>query len=240
MVPASPCPVLFGVRAVDPAAAARAAACVRGERAAESTLFLTNHGSDDHLVPGPLGGWASATSQATRVRVAGEPESRGGHVFLPVEADGCEAMVAAYAPTGRLRESVRALRPGDAIVACGQVASPGHLNLEKFGVLSRRPRRALDGGTSRPSCPRCGGPFRSAGRGVPRRCRRCHLRAPASDALPSYSPAEIAAGAAAQSAADSATQATSTGGGVEWREATPSARRHLARPLRFGAPRVFG
>jgi tRNA(Ile2)-agmatinylcytidine synthase len=83
--------------------------------------------------------------------------------------------LAAYRPTGRLREVVYGLRPGDVVRVMGGVKPKPQgltLNLEKLEVLElaehvlHRP----------PKCPRCMRRMESAGKGKGYRCKRCGAR----------------------------------------------------------------
>lgn len=164
-VPSSPCPVLWGLRGTDPADLARAAAALGPQRPVAETLFLTNHGSDDHLVDREPGEAAFFESPRVRGRVAREPAERNGHVFVDVGGLRC----AAYAPTRSFRRVVAALRPGDDVTVCGgcHEGPDGRatLGIEKLLVHEAAPRRL-----GNPLCPRCGRAMRSAGRNAGYRC----------------------------------------------------------------------
>jgi tRNA(Ile2)-agmatinylcytidine synthase len=128
----------------------------------------------------------------------------------------------AFAPTGRFRDRVRALRPGDRVTVCGEYGvrgdgpggdgelerdgdgdDPAALKLEKFAVrdLVRTERRV-------PACPDCGRSMESAGRDQGYRCRDCRTTAPGKERVPVER--ELARG---------------------WYEVPPTARRHVAKPL---------
>ena len=114
-------------------------------------------------------------------RVATDPETRrGGHVFVGLESgetggdvgdrgpdDGPRLECAAFEPTKRFRDRVRALRVGDRITACGEVAR-GTLKLEKFAV-----RELVTTERVTPTCPDCERRMKSAGRNQGYRCRDC-------------------------------------------------------------------
>jgi tRNA(Ile2)-agmatinylcytidine synthase len=109
---------------------------------------------------------------------------------------------AAFEPTGRFRDRVRALRVGDRVTACGEV-SDGTIKLEKFAVrdLVRTERIT-------PECPDCERRMESAGRDQGYRCRDCGTTA--------------AARVASEVARDLE---------PGWYEVPPHARRHVATPL---------
>src|SRR2546428_12796638 len=110
MAPPAPCPILFGIGGDDPQAWPAAMRPVRGESPAGWLIFETNQGTDDHVLPAPS--CEPRTTVQVDRQVSGRPHTiRGGHVI--VEMDGLDA--AAYEPSKRFREIVRALRPGDSV-----------------------------------------------------------------------------------------------------------------------------
>jgi tRNA(Ile2)-agmatinylcytidine synthase len=198
--------VLYGIRGDDADATRACAAAVETEPVERRATFTTNQGTDVHLADGRPGDARDGRSYRLTATVATEPETRqGGHVFLAVAdpADGATLDCAAFAPTGRFRDRVRALRAGDRVTVCGEVAE-GTLKLEKFAA------RALVA-TERvtPTCPSCGRRMESAGRGQGYRCRGdCGTTAP---------------GKAERALARDLERG--------WYEVPPSARRHVAKPL---------
>ncbi|MHB8586780.1 MAG: TiaS agmantine-binding domain-containing protein [Thermoplasmatota archaeon] len=209
MVPSSPCPVLFGVRSTRSETAQAGVVGVKSEPFVESTLFVTNHASDDHLVPREAGRIEPRTSAVVRVTIAEEPRRRGGHVFVRAGDATGELDLAAFAPTHRFRDQLAALLPGDEVAAMGQVTAGHVINLEKFCLHRAAPRVHR---LSKPSCPSCGRALKSSGTKGPFRCRRCATEAPRG----------FVVGPTPQTPA--------------WMEVPASARRHLARPLKLGAP----
>jgi len=202
-VPHTPGPVLYGVRGDDPAAVDRVAAGIRSEPVATWARFWTNQGTDAHLTAGTMGALRDARAYRVDGTVATAPETRrGGHVFLTL-ADGDEALpCAAFEPTKRFRDRVRALRPGDRVTVCGEVTD-GTLKLEKFAVRELVRTEAVV-----PTCPDCGRRMESAGRGQGYRCRGCRTSAPGKVEQP-------------------VERAIEPG----WYEVPPVARRHVAKPL---------
>ncbi len=205
-VPHTPGPVLYGVRGDDPAAVDRVAAAIEGEPAATSARFLTNQGTDAHLREGTVGDLRDGRCYRVDGVVASAPATRrGGHVFFEL-ADGDAAVrCAAFEPTKRFRDRVRALRPGDRLTACGEVAD-GTLKLEKFAV-----RELVRSEPAVPPCPDCGRSMESAGRDQGYRCRPCGTTAPGKVDRPVER--ELEPG---------------------WYEVPPVARRHVAKPLARG------
>jgi tRNA(Ile2)-agmatinylcytidine synthase len=215
-VPNAPGPILYGIRGDDPDVVRSVAEHIDSEPVEREALFLTNQGTDAHLRDASVDDLRELRDgRAYRVDcvVAGEPATRrGGHVFVPVvaadddEAAGDEATAeidcAAFEPTKRFRDRVRALRPGDRLTVCGEVAN-GTLKLEKFAVrdLHRTAERT-------PVCPDCGNRMSSAGRNQGYRCRDCETAAPGKEAVAVER--ELEQG---------------------WYEVPPCARRHIAKPL---------
>jgi tRNA(Ile2)-agmatinylcytidine synthase len=211
-VPRTPCPVLYGIRGDDPAACRRVADAIESEPIATERTFLTNQGTDVHLTdladPDP-GDLAENRSYRLDGTVVGDPETRrGGHVFVPfalgeAAAGGEPALdLAAFEPTKRFRDHVRALRPGDALTVCGEVAD-GALNLEKFRVDALVTTDAVT-----PTCPDCDRRMESAGADQGYRCRDCGTSAPGKVDVPLERDLERG-----------------------WHEVPPRARRHVAKPL---------
>ncbi|MFB6140483.1 MAG: DUF1743 domain-containing protein [Halosimplex sp.] len=204
-VPRTPCPICHGIRGDDPEVVRSVAGEIDGEPVARRALFVTNQGTDAHLRDAAGFG---AVSEGRAYRVTGDvvepPETReGGHVFCTVESDdGERAEIAAFEPTKRFRDRVRALRVGDRVTVCGEV-SDGTLKLEKFAV-----RDLVTTERVTPDCPDCGRSMSSAGAGQGYRCRDCGTSADGKVAVPIER--ELESG---------------------WYEVPPCARRHVAKPL---------
>ena len=225
-VPHTPGPVLYGVRGDDPGAVRAVAAQIGSEPVDRAALFVTNQGTDAHLRDGVIGSLEGGCAYRVEAVVDGEPETRrGGHVFVELRApeDAAEAVdpsepaaadggalshgaatieCAAFEPTKRFRDRVRALRPGDRITACGEV-SDGTLKLEKFAV-----RELVETELTTPECPDCGRRMESAGAGQGYRCRDC--------------------GTSTEGKVERRIRRELERG---WYEVPPVARRHIAKPL---------
>ncbi|RLM76335.1 tRNA(Ile)(2)-agmatinylcytidine synthase [Halorubrum sp. Atlit-26R] len=224
-VPNAPGPILHGIRGDDPAACRAVAADIESEPVDRAATFLTNQGTDAHLAPGRIGDLRDGAGYRVAGVVASAPETKqGGHVHVDVAsgdgadeasrggpaADADALRAVAFAPTGRFRDRVRALRPGDRVTLCGEhevredAAGPeSTLKLEKFAV-----RDLVRTAPAVPTCPDCGRSMSSAGRGQGYRCRDCGTSAPGKVAEPIER--DLDAG---------------------WYEVPPSARRHVAKPL---------
>lgn len=203
-VPRTPGPVLFGIRGDDTATVDAVAASITGERPANAALFLTNQGTDAHLRPGEIGDLRDGRAYRVDATVASPPETRrGGHVFVDLTTgEDAAVTAAAFEPTKRFRDVVRALRVGDRVTACGEV-SEDTLKLEKLAVRSLvRTVPAV------PTCSNCGRSMESAGRAQGYRCRECGTAAPGK--VERRLERDLERG---------------------WYEVPPVARRHVAKPL---------
>ncbi|WP_049888155.1 MULTISPECIES: tRNA(Ile)(2)-agmatinylcytidine synthase [unclassified Natrinema] len=212
-VPHTPGPILHGIRGDDPDSVRAVADRIESEPVAGGRLFVTNQGTDVHLRDGSIGTVENGRAYRVEGRVASEPETRrGGHVFVDIEPPAAEAAdgdrsaerltCAAFEPTKRFRDRVRALRVGDRITACGEVAD-GTLKLEKIAVRDLvRTERVT------PICPDCERTMESAGRKQGYRCRDCET-----------------------SAAERAEHPLERDLEDGWYEVPPCARRHIAKPL---------
>jgi tRNA(Ile2)-agmatinylcytidine synthase len=211
IVPSTPCPLLFGVRATSPHELKEAAATVRaGEPWSGWMLFATNQGTDAHVVESTVERAEPMVTVRMEGKVARQPRRIvGGHVLFPLEGDaGGKIDCAAYEPTKAFREVVAALRAGDRVRAVGAVREDRRtVNLEKLEIVSTQPRLP---DSVNPPCPKCGTRMKSAGARAPYRCRKCGAKREKSG-LPPGAPL--------------------AGPKLGWYEVPIAARRHLARPI---------
>ncbi|RQG90142.1 DUF1743 domain-containing protein [Natrarchaeobius halalkaliphilus] len=217
-VPHTPGPILYGIRGDDPETVRKVARRIDGEPVASSQLFVTNQGTDAHLQDGAIADVRDGHAYRLEGRVASDPETRrGGHVFFDLVeprndadrsanstagVDGPILECAAFEPTKRFRDRIRALRTGDRITACGEV-SRGTLKLEKVAV-----RGLVTTASVTPVCPDCERTMESAGRGQGYRCRDCGTTASKKSVIGVERDLENG-----------------------WYEVPPCARRHIAKPL---------
>lgn len=216
-VPHTPDPVLFGIRGASPADVAVARSFVRSETPAVEQTYVTNQGTDAHLVPGRIGALGDGRSYWIEATVTGLPvTAKGGHVAV-LMADGGDhgggrLRCMAYEPTKGFRRIVRALLPGDRVIVAGSYKGES-LNLEKICILSCAPQVRQ----RPPVCPACGKRMTGAGRDKGYKCRSCGARERIAES--SAVPRGIRPG---------------------WYEVPSCARRHLAKPLCRGEPDLFG
>ena len=202
-VPHTPGPILHGIRGDDPDAVREVARRIESEPVDRTQLFVTNQGTDAHLRDGEVSTVRDGRSYRLEGTVASEPETRrGGHVFFSLEDGGERLECAAFEPTKRFRDRVRALRAGDQLTVCGEI-SRGTCKLEKFAV-----RDLVETEQVTPSCPDCGRTMKSAGRNQGYRCRDCDTHADGKVREPLERDVEEG-----------------------WYEVPPCARRHVAKPL---------
>ncbi|QSZ67560.1 DUF1743 domain-containing protein [Methanofollis aquaemaris] len=208
-VPHTPDPVLFGIRGESPAWVEAAAGHIVAEEEALAQVWVTNQGTDAHLVSGTIGTLLDGRSYCVEATVAERATTgEGRHVEIKVR-DGDERLrCMAYEPTKGFRDVVRALVPDDQVVVCGSYKN-GSLNLEKVRLIDA----AADVRYRPPICQTCGKRMTSAGREKGYKCRRCGAREAEPECV--VSPRSISTG---------------------WYEVPPTARRHLSKPLVRGEP----
>jgi tRNA(Ile2)-agmatinylcytidine synthase len=200
-------PVLFGIRGDSPFSVSRATSCIGSEQYGFFQIWLTNQGTDAHLLNGRVGDLREGHSYRVFGTVCSVPRTgRGGHVTFTITDNQQILTCMAFEPTKGFRDTIRSLIPGDRIVGAGSFGA-GALNLEKIylfpGEVSFRKKA--------PVCPLCLKQMTSAGTGKGYKCRKCGRR----EVLPDCT----------------AITRTVTSG---WHEVPPSARRHLSRPLLRG------
>nr|WP_218644694.1 tRNA(Ile)(2)-agmatinylcytidine synthase [Natronomonas gomsonensis] len=202
-VPRTPGPVLYGIRGDDAVACRAVADRIRSEPIDRERTFVTNQGTDGHLREGTVSTAREGRSYRLDATVRTAPETRqGGHVFFRVGDAEAELRCAAFEPTKRFRDHIRALRPGDELTVCGELKD-GTLKLEKFAVRDLDRTELVT-----PTCSACGRSMESAGRGQGYRCRDC--------------------GTAADGKVERRLDRELS---VGWYEVPPRARRHIAKPL---------
>jgi len=197
-------PVLFGIRGSDPQAIMEAFEIIKSEPVERKVLYLTNQGTDAHILAGKIGTVRESQSYRLHGFVA-EPARAiaKGHLFIPLQDGSARINCAAFEPTKNFRGIVSKLAAGDELEVFGSVRD-GCLNLEKINVLHLAEQVEL----SSPLCPSCGKRMESAGRGQGYRCRHCKTRAEGQERH--VIPRGIEPG---------------------YYEVPPCARRHLSKPL---------
>jgi len=215
IAPASPCPVLFGIRGDSPSDLLEARKRVISEEPDRWLLFLTNQGTDDHLMRRRISDTAPRQGAILKGRVTRKAHCiAGGHVFFDIADRSGSITCAVYEPSGSVRAAARALAPGDVVEIYGSVReTPFELNVEKLHILSLS---AAGVKVENPVCPKCGKHMKSTGKASGFRCRKCGTRSPVSAARIEERVAPAPG----------------------WYEPPIASRRHLYKPLkRFGIER---
>ncbi len=205
--PHSPCPVLFGIRGDNEAAIYKAYGFIHAEPVERKMLFITNQGTDFHLIPLDV-----ATKEQLREFhsygldgvVCTNPRTvEGGHVVFSIAlSDSGTIECITYEPTKGFRSTIRALRVGDLIRVYGSEKN-GTVNIEKIEL------KQLNYAEERnPRCANCGRSMKSAGQLQGYRCKRCGTYRADKDVV-------------------TVNRAIEEG----LYEAPPVARRHLSKPL---------
>ncbi|PKG33717.1 tRNA(Ile)(2)-agmatinylcytidine synthase [Methanoregula sp.] len=203
-VPHTPDPVLFGIRGESAYWVMAARQMVRSEPPVLEQIWVTNQGTDAHLLDADIASLREGLSYRVRGTVIGRPKTgTGGHVSFTMGAEAHQVRCMAYEPTKNFRQVIRELRPGDNILACGSFKK-GSINLEKIQVIALNAEKNV----RPPLCTACNKRMTSDGRGKGWKCKKCGARAdePEEEEVP---------------------RMLNTG----WYEVPPTARRHLARPL---------
>ena len=208
-VPHTPDPVLFGIRGESPRWVMAARRMIRSEPPGLEQIWVTNQGTDAHLVDGTIGALREGLSYRVRGTVAEAPKTgTGGHVSFTIRDGDNAVRCMAYEPTKNFRQIVRQLVPGDEVIVCGSYKK-GSINLEKMRIVSL----ASATSTRPPVCTACSKRMTSDGKGKGWKCKKCGARADVPDIR--EIPRTLKPG---------------------WYEVPPTARRHLAKPLCRGEP----
>ena len=208
-VPHTPDPVLFGIRGESPSWVMMARSMVESEKPAIEQIWVTNQGTDAHLLAGRIGELQDGLSYRVHGTVADAPKTgMGGHVSFTIRDRNYTVRCMAYEPTKNFRQIVRQLVPDDEVIAVGSYKK-GSINLEKMKVVALAKATT----TRPPVCTACNKRMTSDGKGKGYKCRKCGAHANDQEIL------EIS-------------RTLKPG----WYEVPPTARRHLAKPLCRGEP----
>lgn len=212
ITPHTPCPVLFGIRAVDLGCLEKAMRMIKTEEPIERyIIYKTNQATDAHIVVANLSEVKPYMSVAVRGTVTSKPCTiKGGHTFVDITDGRVSFRLAAYEPTRSFRKVVRSLIPGDEIMAYGSYkpkeGEPPTINLEKLRILQLVEKVVL----RNPICPVCGKRMKSEGKGKGFGCPSCGYEMKTLSKVKMTLPRSIKEG---------------------MYEVPPRARRHLAKPV---------
>jgi len=208
-VPHTPDPVLFGIRGENPSWVMVARQMVQSEKPGIEQIWVTNEGTDAHILAGRIGELCKGLSYRVKGIVADAPlTTTGGHVSFTLSHGDHTVRCMAYEPTKNFRQIVRQLVPGDEVIAVGSFKK-GSINLEKINIVSLAHPVTL----RPPICISCNKRMTSNGKGKGWKCKKCGAKA--------WEP-EV----------KEISRSLNTG----WYEVPPTARRHLAKPLCRGEP----
>ncbi|MCK5038009.1 MAG: DUF1743 domain-containing protein [Thermoplasmata archaeon] len=210
IAPSSPCPILFGIRGDNESTLPKAMDILKTEKADRWLIYLTNQGTDDHIIPKPLGSLEPYSSIMTSGMVSKTPKMiAGGHLIFGIFSRGKEVDCTIYEPAKKFRDVGMKLRVGDVLTILGGVREkPFTINVEKIHVDILATHRVK---VSNPICSSCGKSMKSIGRDRGYRCAKCGTKAGEEDAEFMDEEREL---------------------DTIWYEPTVSSLRHLAMPLK--------
>ena len=203
-VPHTPDPVLFGIRGESPAWVMGARQMIQSEKPGIEQIWVTNQGTDAHILAGRIGELKEGLSYRVHGLVENNPlTTAGGHVSFILRESDHTLRCMAYEPTKNFRRIIRDLVKGDEIIAYGSYKK-GSINLEKIRIMGI----AAPESTRPPLCTACNKRMTSDGTGKGYKCKKCRTRA-----------------------REPQVQKISRSLTPGWYEVPPTARRHLAKPL---------
>lgn len=207
MVPSTPCPVMYGLRGDVEADLIEAAPKIRTETIERWMVFLTNQGTDDHIITHPRELIPNQSYRIEGTVVSKSKHIAGGHDFIDLETSFGTLSCGAYEPSKEFRYAVDWLYPGDRVEVIGELRDePRTLNIEKLHVISTVDEYRK---ISNPICPICSRTMKSTGKGNRFKCKKCHTKS--SSPIVELETRQIVPG---------------------WYEPPTSARRHLSKPLK--------
>jgi len=209
IAPASPCPILYGIRGDKEQDLPEAAAAVRSERIARHMIFLTNQGTDDHITRTSISRLEPFTSVSVIGNVTSAPRTiKGGHLIFSLSNGHNVVDCTIYEPAKSFRRIGEVLVPGDRLLVMGGVREkPFTINVEKVRIQKLANVREK---VANPMCPKCSKRMKSIGKDQGYRCS-CGKKVGENEA-------EFRA----------LRRAASTG----WYEPPVGSRRHLSKPLK--------
>lgn len=175
IVPATPCPVMYGFRGDDISDLIRGHDIIKTEPQSRWLVFLTNQGTDDHIIYDcPREEFIPNSSYSVKGIVKKVERIRGGHTFMTIDSEYGGVVCAAYEPSREFRHAIDWLTPGDKVEVLGELReSPRSLNIEKLHVLETVDEYEK---ISNPVCPSCNRLMVSVGKGKGYRCRQCKTK----------------------------------------------------------------
>lgn len=174
MIPATPCPVLYGLRGDVEKDVIAAAGTLRTEKIYRWFVFLTNQGTDDHILYDADELIPNQSYSVIGKVISKAKHIEGGHVFTDIETRYGIITCGTYEPSKEFRLAFDQLVPGDDIEVLGEFReSPRTLNVEKLHVITVADDLEK---ISNPECPICGKKMNSIGKDQGFRCKKCHTK----------------------------------------------------------------
>ncbi len=203
--PGTPCPVLYGIRGDSVEDLPKASNAVNSEHPDRKLIFLTNQGTDNHIIRNfeniPLKSYYLEGTVDSVKRIP------GGHLIFVLKTSRGNIDCTVYEPAKTFRSAISWLIPGDCVGVMGELReSPRTLNVEKLKVISLIKEIKK---ISNPVCDSCGKTMESVGKNKGYRCRDC--KTTSSEAIFEEKMRWILPG---------------------WYEPPSSSRRHLSKPLK--------
>lgn len=207
MVPSTPCPVMYGLRGDVESDLIEASSKIITEPIERWMVFLTNQGTDDHIIHNPRKFVPNQSYSIEGTIVSLPRHIEGSHVLIDMETKYGIVTCAAYEPSKEFRYVLDWLVPGDKVEMLGELRDePRTLNIEKVHVISVADEFVK---LSNPICPICSRTMKSTGKGDHFKCKKCHTRS--SQPVKKEVRRQIVPG---------------------WYEPPTAARRHLSKPLK--------
>ena len=181
VAPHGPDPVLLGIRGETAEIVFEAFRMIKIREPIERwVIFRTNHGTDAHFHNLQTSEKLLPNRPIVLRGIVGDRPMRitGGHVFFTLNHQNAMIRCAAFEPTGRFREVVVRLLPGDEVTVFGGLRKhaehlPLTINLEKMLIHHIVDQLKFHN----PVCSRCGKRMKSAGKYQGFRCEKCSITA---------------------------------------------------------------
>lgn len=170
MVPGTPCPVMYGLRGECSEDLTKASEMIDSEPLERKMIFLTNQGTDDHIIYN-FKTLVPMSSYYIEGSVVSQRHLTGGHFVLELKTKYGLLECTVYEPAKEFRTTVGWLVPGDLIGVMGELRTePRTINIEKIKVI-RTVKELVK--ISNPICGSCERTMESIGKGKGYRCRDC-------------------------------------------------------------------
>ena len=212
ITPHTPCPILYGIRAENPAIAIDAHKIVRSAEPIERWIvYKTNQATDSHYQKLKIRDLKPYVSAIIEGKVSSKPRIiQGGHIIFKIKDKSGELYCATFEPTKQFRRIITKLIEGDHIKVYGGVKEksnlPLTLNLEKLEILKLSPLIEKHN----PICNKCGKRAKSSGKNDGYICKSCKKKFSKDSFILKEKIRDL---------------------NIGFYEVPPRARRHLAKPL---------